>query len=226
MCYLFLLLTYSHANTRMDRKPQHTCLDASRDVIKHKWGVQKSLSRMMMIANIVKRMHWKIWYISCNNGQPTTHAHFNMRMITRPVNGYLAIQAVKFAPGPRVDAIGPPVVINTSRLAKISAAMKSCTFCVVVALLSTTEASCLSSRQEVYEVGKARWVSGLAAWVTLVHALLRQWQDTVAFIINHKRTSLSPDAADCLIFLYHICEVCCCEGSCSPAVLAPSALAQ
>jgi len=40
----------------------------------------------------------------------------------------------------RVGTVGPPVVINTSRLAKISAAVKSCTPVVVVALLSATEA--------------------------------------------------------------------------------------
>jgi len=40
----------------------------------------------------------------------------------------------------RVGVAEPPVV-NTSQLAKISAAVKSCTFRVVVALLSATEAS-------------------------------------------------------------------------------------
>jgi len=51
----------------------------------------------------------------------------------------------------RVRVAEPPVV-NTSRLAKISAAVKSCTFRVVVALLSGTEASHFSSRQ-----GPMRW---------------------------------------------------------------------
>jgi len=40
----------------------------------------------------------------------------------------------------RVGVAEPPYV-NTSWLAKISAAVKCCTFCVVVALLSATEAS-------------------------------------------------------------------------------------
>jgi len=52
----------------------------------------------------------------------------------------------------RVGTVGPPVVINTSWLAKISAAMKSYTPRVVVALLSATEASHLSGRQ-----GPMRW---------------------------------------------------------------------
>ena len=52
----------------------------------------------------------------------------------------------------RVGTVGPPVVINTSRLTKISAAMKSYTPRVVVALLSATEASHLSGRQ-----GPMRW---------------------------------------------------------------------
>ena len=52
----------------------------------------------------------------------------------------------------RVGTVGPPVVINTIRLAKISAAMKSCTYRVVMALLSATEASHLSDRQ-----GPMRW---------------------------------------------------------------------
>ena len=54
----------------------------------------------------------------------------------------------------RVGRVGPPVVINTSRLAKISAAMKSCTPRVVVALLSATEASHLSGRQGADEAGE------------------------------------------------------------------------
>ena len=52
----------------------------------------------------------------------------------------------------QVGTVGPPVVINTSRLAKISPAMKSCTYRVVVALMSATEASHLSGRQ-----GPMRW---------------------------------------------------------------------
>ena len=52
----------------------------------------------------------------------------------------------------RVSTVGPPVVINTSWLAKISAAVKSYTPRVVVALLSATEASHLSGRQ-----GPMRW---------------------------------------------------------------------
>jgi len=67
----------------------------------------------------------------------------------------------------RVGTVGPPVVINTSRLANISAAMKFCTFHVIVALLSATEASHLSGRQGADEVGRARWVCGLAAWVAV-----------------------------------------------------------
>ena len=54
-------------------------------------------------------------------------------------------------PGGRISArvirIAEPPVVNTSRLAKISAAVKSCTFRVVVASLSATEASHLSGRQ-------------------------------------------------------------------------------
>jgi len=56
----------------------------------------------------------------------------------------------------RVGTVGPPVVINTSRLTKISAAMKSCIYRVIVALLSATEASHLSGRQGADEMG-ARW---------------------------------------------------------------------
>jgi len=47
-------------------------------------------------------------------------------------------------PGANISAwvgVAEPPVVNTSRLAKISAAVKSCTFRVVVALLSATEAS-------------------------------------------------------------------------------------
>jgi len=69
-----------------------------------------------------------------------------------------------------VGAAEPPVV-NTSRRAKISAAVKSCTFRVVVAWLSATEASHLSGRQGADEVGRARWVCGPAARVTLPPAL-------------------------------------------------------
>jgi len=58
--------------------------------------------------------------------------------------------------------------------------MKSCTFHVVVALLSATEACHLSGRQGADEVGRARWVCGLAAWVTLPTAVLLQWQDASA----------------------------------------------
>ena len=74
----------------------------------------------------------------------------------------------------QVGTVGPPVVINTSRLARISAAAKSCAYRVIVALLSATEASHLSGRQEADEVGRARWVCGLAAWVTLLPAVLLQ----------------------------------------------------
>jgi len=89
----------------------------------------------------------------------------------------------------RVGTVGPPVVINTSWLAKISAAMKSCTYRVVMALLSATEASHLSGRQGADEVGRARWVCGLAVWVTLLPAVLLQWQDAIAIV---RRTSLYP----------------------------------
>ena len=53
-------------------------------------------------------------------------------------------------PGGRISAqvsVAEPPVVNTRQLAKISAAVKSCTFRVVVALLSATEASHLSGRQ-------------------------------------------------------------------------------
>jgi len=80
------------------------------------------------------------------------------------------IRAVNGYPGSKISArvgtVGPPVVINTDWLAKISAAMKSCTPRVVVALLSATEASHLSGRQGADEVGRPRWVCGLDAWVT------------------------------------------------------------
>ena len=89
----------------------------------------------------------------------------------------------------RVGRVGPPVVINTSRLAKISAAMKSCTPRVVVALLSATEASHLSGRQGADEVGRAGWVCGLAAWVTLPPAVLLQRQDAIAIV---RRICLYP----------------------------------
>ena len=49
--------------------------------------------------------------------------------------------------------IAEPPVVNTSRHDKISAAVKSCTFHVVVAWLSATEASHLSGRQG----GLMRW---------------------------------------------------------------------
>jgi len=89
----------------------------------------------------------------------------------------------------RVGTVGPPVLINTSRLAKISAAMKSCTPRVVVALRSATEASHLSGRQGADEVGRAEWVCGLAAWVTLPPAVLLQRQDAIAIVW---RTCLYP----------------------------------
>ena len=41
---------------------------------------------------------------------------------------------------------------------------------------------------------------------------------TAGFIINRKRASLSPDTADCLIFLNRNWDVCCGQGSCSRAV--------
>jgi len=47
-------------------------------------------------------------------------------------------------PGGKISArvgVAEPPVVNTSRLAKISAAVKSCTFRVIMALLSATEAS-------------------------------------------------------------------------------------
>ena len=78
----------------------------------------------------------------------------------------------------RVGMVGPPVVINTSWLAKIGWPVKSCTSLVVVALLSATEASHLSGRQGVDELGRARWVCGLAA--TLPPAVLLQRQDAIA----------------------------------------------
>jgi len=89
----------------------------------------------------------------------------------------------------RVGTVGPLVVINTSWLAEISAAVKSCTSHVVVALLSATEASHLSGRQGADEVGRARWVCGLTAWVTLLPAVLLQWQDAIAIV---RRTCLYP----------------------------------
>jgi len=58
--------------------------------------------------------------------------------------------------------------------------MKFCTFRVVVALLSATKASHLSDRLGADEVGRAKWVCGLAAWVTLPPAVLLQWQDMIA----------------------------------------------
>jgi len=81
---------------------------------------------------------------------------------------FLSFWAVKVSA--QVGTVGPPVV-NSSRLAKISAAMKFCTFCVVVTLLTATEASHLSGRHGADEVGRARWVCGPAAWVTLPPAL-------------------------------------------------------
>jgi len=60
--------------------------------------------------------------------------------------------------------------------------MKSCTYRVIVALLSATEASHLSGSQGADEVGRARWVCGLAAWVTLLPAVLLQRQDAIAII--------------------------------------------
>jgi len=89
----------------------------------------------------------------------------------------------------RVGMVGPPVVINTSWLAKIGWPVKSCTSLVVVALLSATEASHLSGRQGADEVGRAGWVCGLAAWVTLLPAVLLQWQDAIAVV---QRTCLYP----------------------------------
>jgi len=53
-------------------------------------------------------------------------------------------RAVNVYPGGNISArvgVAKPPVVNTSRLAKISAAVKSCTFRVVVALLSATEES-------------------------------------------------------------------------------------
>jgi len=94
----------------------------------------------------------------------------------------------------RVGTVGPPVVINTSRLSKISAAMKSCTPRVVVALLSATEASHLSGRQGADEVGRAGWVCGLAAWVTLPPAVLLQRQDAIAIV---RQTCLYPHSRGC-----------------------------
>jgi len=60
-------------------------------------------------------------------------------VIIRAVNGYpgVWVPVEQRVPGSkistRVGMVGPPVVINTSRLAKMSAAMKSCTYSVVVA---------------------------------------------------------------------------------------------
>jgi len=106
---------------------------------------------------------------------------------SRAVNGYPGIPSSKIST--LVGTVGPPVVTNTSRLAKISATMKSCTFRVVVALLSATEASHLSGRQGADEVGRARWVCGLAAWVTLLPAVLLQWQNPIAIA---RQTCLYP----------------------------------
>ena len=53
-------------------------------------------------------------------------------------------------PGGRISTrvgVAEPPVVNTSRHAKISAAVKSCTFRVVGTSLSATEASHLSGRQ-------------------------------------------------------------------------------
>ena len=62
-------------------------------------------------------------------------------------------------PGGRISArvgVAEPPVVNTSQLAKISAAVKSCKFRLVVAqaLLSATEASHLTGRQGADEVGE------------------------------------------------------------------------
>jgi len=53
-------------------------------------------------------------------------------------------------------SVAEPPVVKTSRLAKISAAVKSCKFRLVVAqaLLSATEASHLTGRQGADEVGE------------------------------------------------------------------------
>jgi len=58
-----------------------------------------------------------------------------------------------------------------------------------MALLSATEASHLSGRQGVDEVGRARWVCGRAAWVTLPPAVLLQRQDVIVIVW---RTFLYP----------------------------------
>jgi len=64
-------------------------------------------------------------------------------------------------------------------------------FRVVVALLSATEASHLSGSQGVDEVGRARCVRGIAAWVTLPPAVPRPRQDATA-IAKHQQTCLYP----------------------------------
>jgi len=90
-------------------------------------------------------------------------------------------------PGGRISArvgIAQPAVVNTGRHAKICAAMKSCTFCVVVALLSAIEASHLSGRQ-----GWIRWgelggyvdqLPGSLYCLRCTAVVLRQQQDAIA----------------------------------------------
>jgi len=99
---------------------------------------------------------------------------------SRAVNGPVEQRVPDSKISARVGTVGPPVAIDTSRLAKISAAMKSCTPRVVVTLMSATETSHLSGRQGADEVRRARWVCGLAARVTLPPAVLLQRQHAIA----------------------------------------------
>ena len=82
----------------------------------------------------------------------------------RPVNGYPGIPVPddERVPGQynetQVNVPGTTaVVINTSRLALISAATKACTFRVVALLQSATKTGHSSWRQEVGVVERARW---------------------------------------------------------------------
>jgi len=130
------------------------------------------------------------------------------RVSTRAVNGYPGVRLSNRSPGSKISArvgtVGPPVVINTCWLARISAAMKFCIFRVVVVLLSATEASHLSGRQGADEVGRAGWVCGLAAWVTLPPAVLLQRQDAIAIT---RRPRLHPHSQQWLLNLTWHCRL-------------------
>jgi len=75
-------------------------------------------------------------------GFPTSVALY-VRCSNRSVCKYPTLMSNAF-PGGRISTgvgVAEPPVVNTSQFAKISAAVKSCTFRVVVALLPATEAS-------------------------------------------------------------------------------------